>query len=67
MDVTAAVAALTPWVYNEATVTPSNSEALALDTEASNFALLEDVLQACEVFNLPDKFPLKVLPRADTL
>ena len=67
MYVTAVCAALTPWVHDEATITPSNSEALALDTEASNLALLEDVFQACEVFDLPDKLPLKVLPGADTL
>ena len=67
MYVPTAVAAFTPWIYNEATVTPANSEALALDTEASNLALLEDVFQACEVLYLPHKFPLKVLPRADTL
>lgn len=67
MHVIMAVAALTPWVYNEATVSPSNSEALALDTEASDLALLENVFQACEVLYLPHKLPLKILPRADTL
>lgn len=67
MYVTTAVAAITPWIYNETTVTPSNSEALALDTESSDFALLEDVFQACEVLYLPHELPLKALPRADTL
>ena len=67
MYVPTAVAAFTPWIDNEATVTPANSESLALDTEASDLALLEDVFQACEVLYLPHKLPLKVLSRADTL
>lgn len=67
MYVTMAVVAITPWIHNEATVTPSNGETLALDTEASDLALLEDVFQACEVLYLPHKLPLEVFPRADTL
>ncbi len=34
----------TPWINNEPAVTPSHSEALALDTQACDLAFLEDVL-----------------------
>jgi len=57
----------TPWIDNEPAVTPSHSEALALDTQACDLAFLEDVLQAGEVLNLPHKLPLVVFASADTL
>ncbi len=57
----------TPWINNKPAVTPSHSEALALDTQACDLAFLEDVFQAGEVLNLPHKLPLEVFASADTL
>lgn len=59
--------ALTPWIDNESAVSAANCEALALDTEASDLALLQYVFEPGEMLNLPDKFPLKVFAGVHTL
>lgn len=52
----------TSWVDNEAAVAPAHLKAFALDAEPCNFALLQDVLESCEVIDSPGEFPLEIIP-----
>lgn len=49
----------TSWVDNEATIPAADLESAALDAEACNLALLQQLLQAGEVLNLPGEFALE--------